>query len=86
MTDLAALAAEMTARANAAATIDWEMIYKSAKIALAEASANGGVITYQVNGRSVTRSVAEIREIIALAKKEIIAEAGGVIIVDGEFG
>ncbi len=86
MTDLAALAAEMTARANAAAGIDWPTIYKSAKIALAEASANGGVITYQVNGRSVTRSVAEIREILVLAKKEMADEAGGIITQLGEFG
>ncbi len=86
MTDLAALTAEMTALAAAAANINWDMIAKGVQVKIAEAVANGGVITYQVNGRSVTRSVAELREILKVAKSEQADAAGGVIVQLGEFG
>lgn len=86
MVDTAALIAEMNALAAAAADLDWPKIYKGTKVQIAAAIANGGVITYQVNGRSVTRSVAELREILKVCREEIVAESGGIISVLAEFG
>jgi hypothetical protein len=86
MTNIPALTAEMNALAAAAADIDWLKIAKGVQVKIAEAVANGGVVTYQVNGRSVTRSVAELREILKVAKSEQADAAGGVIVQLGEFG
>ncbi len=85
MVDLPALTAELNALAEASVAIDWQKIYKAAQVKLAEATANGGVITWQANGRSVTRSVAELREILAVAKKEYIDSQGGMVAQLGEF-
>lgn len=86
MTDLTALVAELNALQAIAPQVDWDKIAAAIRVKLAEASLNGGVVSYQVNGRSVTRSVSELREILKIAESRGASQGGGIIVQLGEFG
>lgn len=86
MTDLTALTNELNALASAAPAIDWDKIAAAARVQIAKAVTTGGVVTYQVNGRSVTRSITEMREILKMAESRGASQGGGIIIQLGEFG
>jgi hypothetical protein len=85
MVDLSALTSELNALVAAAPQVDWDKIAAAARVKIAEAALNGGVVTYQVNGRSVTRSLSELREILKLAESRGESQGGGIICQLGEF-
>lgn len=85
MVDIAALNTELDTLV-AGSTVDWDKILIAAQALLAQAVLNGGVITYTTNGRSVTRSVSELREILKIAESRAASRGGGIIAQLGELG
>ena len=69
----------------AASTVDWDKILTAVTAKIAEAALNGGTVTYNVNGRSVTRSIGELREILKMAEARAPSKLGGIVVQLGEF-
>jgi hypothetical protein len=86
MVDPAALISELDALANAADNASWDKIAKAARVLIAQATLGGGVVSYTINGRQVTKSIAELREILKLAEGRGQSQGGGIVVQLGEFG
>lgn len=86
MTDPAAILSEVDALATAATDLSWDKIADAARVMIAKAMLNDGTVSYTINGRSVTKSIAELREILKLAEGRGRAGGGGVLVQLGEFG
>jgi hypothetical protein len=84
MATISTINAELDALASGS-TVDWDKILIATQAKIAEAVLNGGVVTYNVNGRSVTRSVSELREILKMAESRAASRGGGIIAQLGEF-
>jgi hypothetical protein len=66
-------------------TVDWDKMVTAIQLKLAEAVINGGVVTYVINGRSVTRSITELREMLKVAESRAPSQGGGIVCQLGEF-
>lgn len=86
MTDLAALISELDAVATASADVSWDKIVDACRVLIAKAMLSGGVVSYTTNGRSVTHSITELREILKMAEGRSKKNGGGIIRQLGEFG
>lgn len=82
---MADFATEFAALISQSQTVNWPDIAKATRVLIAKAAVNGGVVSYSINGRSVTHSIAELREILKLAESEIVRESGGIFTQLGEF-
>ena len=85
MTDLTALVAELNAVTAAAPDVSWDKIADTTRVMIAKAALNGGIVSYTINGRQVTHSITELREILKVAEARGETRGGGIIAQLGEF-
>lgn len=85
MTDLAALVAELDAVTAAAVDVSWDKVAEACRVLIAKAMLGGGVVSYTINGRSVSHSIAELREILKMAEGRSAKNGGGILAQLGEF-
>lgn len=81
--DVTAIQTELELMRGTEATLSWELIRDYLRGKIAEAAIGGGVVSYTINGRNVTKSLSELREILALAEART---GGGIVCQLGEFG
>lgn len=84
MTDVTAINAAIDAMVDGS-TVDWDKMVTAIQLKLAEAVINGGVVSYTINGRNVTRNLTELREMLKVAEARAPSQGGGIICQLGEF-
>jgi hypothetical protein len=80
--DVAALTTELNLMKDQDG-LSWRLIKDYLRGKVAEAALSGGVVSYTINGRTVTRSAQQLEQMLSMVEKR---SGGGLVVQLGEFG